>query len=406
MDSILPPSDIAVAAKASSSARLPILSLLALATAAFISILTEALPAGLLPQICADLNISAPLAGQLVTLYAIGSVIAAIPLTALTRSWNRRTVLLIAVGGFFLFNTTTALSVSFPLTLAARFCAGVFAGLLWAVVAGYASRLAPEHLRGRAIAIAMVGIPLALSLGIPLGTVLGHALGWRCTFGVMSVMTLVLLVWIRMGVRDFPGHDDDAPHLPMSKVLAMPGVKAVIFSTLTFAMSHNVLYTYIAPFLTSAGMGESVQSALFVFGFTALAGIFVVGALIHLWLRELVIASVALFSLAAVAMVVWNHSPAVIYPAIAIWGLIFGGAATLFQDASAHAARKGADVAQSILVTAWNTAIAGGGLVGGILLNTLGAHAFPVALLVLLIPTLFVVVSSKAGFPSRRQLDN
>ncbi|WP_409519149.1 MFS transporter, partial [Pantoea sp. CTOTU49201] len=90
--------------------RLPILALLALAMAGFICILTETIPAGLLPQISQGLNISPSLAGQWVTAYAAGSLLAAIPLTLLTRSWSRRAVLLSTVCGFLLFNTLTAVS--------------------------------------------------------------------------------------------------------------------------------------------------------------------------------------------------------------------------------------------------------------------------------------------------------
>ena len=95
----------------------------------FVAILTETLPAGLLPQISAGLGVSDALAGQLVTAYAAGSLTAAIPLTAATQGWRRRPVLLLAIDGFLAFNTVTAVSSSYALTLAARFLAGVSAGL-------------------------------------------------------------------------------------------------------------------------------------------------------------------------------------------------------------------------------------------------------------------------------------
>lgn len=182
------------AAPATQRDTLPLGDLLALASAGFITILTEAMPAGLLPQMSEGLSVSPALVGQLVTLYALGSLLAAIPLTLLTRSWRRRPLLLLAIGGFALVNSVTALSSHYGLTLAARFCAGVFAGLLWALLAGYASRMVAPHLQGRAIAVAMLGAPLALSLGVPAGTLLGTAIGWRLSFAIMSGLTLVLLV--------------------------------------------------------------------------------------------------------------------------------------------------------------------------------------------------------------------
>jgi predicted MFS family arabinose efflux permease len=383
------------------STKLPVLGLLALATACFIGMMTEAMPAGLLPQIGADLNVSEALTGQLVTAYAIGSIIAAIPLTAMTRGWRRRSVLLLAIGGFFVLNTVTALSTNYAITLAARFFAGVFAGLLWALVAGHASRMAPEHLRGRAIAIAMVGAPIALSLGIPLSTVLGQAVGWRSAFGVMSALTVLLLAWVRFGVPDFPGLAASR-HLSIGKVFGIPGVKPVLIVTLAYAMSHNVIYTYISPFLASSGMSGSVQTALFVFGVSALVGIWIIGVLVDQWLRELVLASVAMFCLASAAMFIWQESPFVIYASIAAWGLSFGGAGTLYQNASANAAGEAADVAQSIFVTCWNIAIAGGGLVGGTMLTTLGARYLPGVIALLLVPTFLVVwFGRRHAFPAK-----
>jgi predicted MFS family arabinose efflux permease len=381
--------------------KLPVLGLLALATACFIGMMTEAMPAGLLPQIGADLNVSEALTGQLITAYGIGSIIAAIPLTAMTRGWRRRSVLLLAIGGFFVLNTVTALSTNYAITLAARFFAGVFAGLLWALVAGHASRMAPEHLRGRAIAIAMVGAPIALSLGIPLSTVLGQAVGWRSAFGVMSALTVLLLAWVRFGVPDFPGLAASR-HLSIGKVFGIPGVKPVLIVTLAYAMSHNVIYTYISPFLASSGMSGSVQTALFVFGVSALVGIWIIGVLVDQWLRELVLASVAMFCLASAAMFIWQESPFVIYASIAAWGLSFGGAGTLYQNASANAAGEAADVAQSIFVTCWNIAIAGGGLVGGAMLTTLGARYLPGVIALLLVPTFLVVwFGRRHAFPAK-----
>ena len=388
---------------ATPATKLPIAGLLALATACFIGMMTEAMPAGLLPQIGADLKVSEALTGQLVTAYAIGSILAAIPLTAMTRAWRRRRVLLLAIGGFFVLNTVTALSTNYAITLGARFFAGVFAGLLWALVAGHASRMAPEHLRGRAIAIAMVGAPIALSLGIPLSTVLGHTLGWRSAFGVMSALTVCLLAWVRFGVPDFPGVTASR-QVSIGKVFGIPGVKSVLFVTLAYALSHNALYTYIAPYVVSAGMSANLQTALFVFGMSAVVGIWIVGMLVDRWLRELALASVAMFCLAAAAMFVWPASPLVVYASIAAWGLSFGGAGTLYQNASANAAGEAADVAQSIFVTTWNVAIAGGGLVGGAMLTALGARSLPAAVALLLVPTFLAIWFGRGhAFPPARR---
>lgn len=369
-------------------ARLPWLALLALAAAGFVTILTEALPAGLLSLIGADLAVSEPLAGQLVTVYALGSLVAAIPLTAATRGLRRRPLLLTAIAGFAIANTVTALSGSYALTLAVRFIAGVSAGLLWALLAGYAARMVAAPLQGRAIAIAMVGTPLALSLGVPAGTLLGTVVGWRVCFGIMSVLAVVLLAWVRLAVPDFPGQRRDDRHT-LGQVLMMQGVRPVLFIVLAFVLAHNILYTYIAPFLASVGMAGRTDVVLLVFGAASLAGIWVVGVLIDRHLRALTVAGTALFGLVALALCMGSGA-VLVYGAVAAWGLAFGGAATLFQTALAKAGGEAADVAQSMLVTVWNVAIAGGGLVGGVLLDMLGVRALPPALLVLLIPAVWL----------------
>ncbi|WP_286084889.1 MFS transporter [Agrobacterium sp. 33MFTa1.1] len=183
--------------------RLPMAALLALATAGFITILTEALPAGLLPQMSTDLGVSPAVVGQLVTVYAIGSLVAAIPLTAATQRFRRKPLLLCAIAGFAVANTITSVTDSFGILLMARFFAGVSSGLLWAMVAGYAARMVPDELKGRAIAVAMVGTPLALSLGIPAGTLIGSEIGWRSTFSAMTALTVVLIGWVLVKVPDF-----------------------------------------------------------------------------------------------------------------------------------------------------------------------------------------------------------
>ncbi len=382
------------------SAHLPVTSLLALALAGFVTILTEALPAGLLPQISAGLGVSEALAGQLVTIYAIGSLLAAIPLTAVTQGVRRRPLLLAAIAGFVVANTVTTFSDSYVLTIVARFLAGVSAGLLWALLAGYAARMVPEHQKGRAIAIAMVGTPLALSLGVPAGTFLGNLVGWRTCFGIMSGLALVLMVWVRVKVPDFAGQAA-GKRLSLGHVFTVAGVLPVLFVVLAFVLAHNILYTYIAPFLTAAGMAERTDLALLVFGVASLLGIWIVGVLIDCHLRTLTLTSTALFGLAAMALGVAADAPTVIYVAVATWGLAFGGAATLFQTAIAKTAGDAADVAQSMLVTVWNMAIAGGGIIGGVLLDRLGVAAFAPALLVLLAATLVVVWAAKDhGFPA------
>ncbi|MEU9898907.1 MFS transporter [Streptomyces phaeochromogenes] len=388
-------------AEAVESRGLPLAALLALATAVFVTSLTETLPAGVLPAMSADLGVGESAMGQSVTVYAIGTALTAIPLSAATAGWRRKRLLLTAMAGFAAANTVTAVSTDYSLTMAARFVAGVAAGLAWALLAGYARRLAPAHLQGRAIAIVMTGIPVALSLGVPAGTFLGEVLGWRVTFTLMTVLAVALLGWIAAGVPDQPGQRRGAAgRVPVLRVLAVPGVAPVLFVTLVFVLAHTILYTYIATFLDGLGMGGSTDLVLLVFGVASLAGIWFVGARIDRRLRALTLASALLVAVAASLLAVPADSPALVYAAVALWGLGWGGAPTLLQTAVTDAGGDSADAAQAALVTLWNAAMAGGGVAGGVLLDHLGTGSLPWSVLLLLIPVVVVVAARTQGFPA------
>ncbi|MFE3662969.1 MFS transporter [Streptomyces sp. NPDC059164] len=382
--------------------KLPLFALLALATAVFITSLTETLPAGLLPAMSADLGVSESATGQTVTVYAIGTALTAIPLTAATAAWRRKRLLLAAMGGFALANTVTALSSTYALTMAARFVAGVAAGLAWALLAGYARRMAPEHLQGRAIAVAMAGIPVALSLGVPAGTFLGDALGWRVAFLAMTGLTVLLLLWIVAAVPDFPGQErGERPR--MLRTLRVPGVGPVLFVTLVFVLAHTILYAYIAAYLDDLGLGGSTGLILLVFGAASLASIWITGVLVHDRLRGLTVAGALLVAVAAAVLAVLSDTTALVYAATAMWGLGWGGIPTLLQTAVGDAGGTSADAAQAMLVTVWNAAMAAGGVVGGLLLDAFGSSSFPWSVLLLLLPVIAVVLYARdAGFPPRR----
>ncbi|MFB7648310.1 MFS transporter [Streptomyces sp. NPDC056084] len=382
--------------------RLPLPALLALATAVFVTSLTETLPAGLLPAMSADLRVGESATGQTVTVYAVGTALTAVPLTAATAAWRRKRLLLVSMAGFAVANTVTALSGSYPLTMAARFLAGVAAGLAWALLAGYARRLAPGHLQGRAIAIAMAGVPVALSLGVPAGTFLGKVATWQVAFLAMTGLTVALLGWIAAVVPDRTGQERGG-RAPMAAALKVPGVAPVLFVTLVFVLAHTLLYTFIATFLDHLGMAGSTDLVLLVFGAASLLSIWVVGAQIGRRLRTLTLASTLLVAVAAAALAVLSGSPVAVYVAVALWGLGWGGVPTLLQTAVGDAGGEHADGAQAMLVTLWNVAMAGGGVVGGLLLGLLGPASFPWSVLVLLVPVLLVVLAARAhGFPARR----
>lgn len=286
--------------------------------------------------------------------------------------------------------------------MVARFVAGVAAGLAWALLAGYARRMAPVHLQGKAIAIAMAGIPLALSLGVPAGTLLGKACGWRLSFFAMTALTVLLLLWIVATVPDHPGQErGEQPR--MLRTLRIPGVAPVLFVTLVFVLAHTILYAYIATFLDDLGMKDNTDLVLLVFGVASLVSIWIVGARIHRRLRSLTVASALLVAVAAAVLALLSDHTAFVYIAAVLWGLGWGGVPTLLQTAAGDAGGDSADAAQAMLVTLWNVAMAAGGIAGGVLLDLAGSDSFPWTVLLLLLPVLVVVLVARGhGFPAKR----
>ncbi len=374
--------------------RLPLAALLALAMTGFTAIMTETLPAGLLPQMAQGLHVSEPLAGQAVTSYALGSLIAAVPLVALTQGLRRKPVLLAAILGLLLFNSVTALTTSYPVVLVSRFLAGVAAGLAWGLLAGYARRMVVDRLKGKALAVAMAGTPVALSLGVPAGTFLGGSVGWRTAFVVLSATTTVLVAWVVRSVPDFPGQAGHA-RLSVGQVVRMPGVRPVLVTILAWMTAHNLLYTYVAPLAARAGLAGHVDLLLLGFGAASLLGIAATGLLIDRILRALVLASLVVFAAAAAVLGWAGTAPVAAAVAVLVWGLSFGGAATQLQTAAGDAAAEGVDLANAMITTTWNTAIAAGGLIGGALLGRWGAIALAPTALALALAALAVALAAR-----------
>ncbi|WP_028777995.1 MFS transporter [Shimazuella kribbensis] len=383
-----------ISSNTSKSNPLPIWKLIALSMAGFLAILTETMPAGLLVQIGKSLDVSSALVGQLVTLFAVGSVMAAIPLIAITRSWPRKRVLLMALSGLFVMNMLTAVSTNYVLTLIIRLGAGMATGLIWGLVGGYAMRMVPQHLHGRALAIVMVGQPIALSLGVPLGTWLGTILDWRIIFGILSLLALILIIWVLTSIPDYPGQKVHQQR-PLHTIFLLPGIRTVLFVLFVWILAHNILYNYIAPFMGYHKIADQLDFGLFIFGISSVVGLWVTGLLIDGRIRKLTLISLAVFALSALFMGIGKEMPILIYIGIAAWGLTFGGGPTLLQTAMATAAGEDTDVAQSMLVTVFNIAIAGGGIVGGMLLVQWGAGSFPWALSLLGLIGLVTVWTSK-----------
>ena len=378
-------------------AAFPWWGLLALATAAFTDVMTDLLPAGLLPQMSAGLRVPEPRIGLLVGVFAIASSLAAIPVTAAVRGLPRRPVLTGVLAGFALFDAVTAVSSSYLLTFAARLLAGVMGGTLWSMLAGYAARMVPARQRGRAIAVVLAGITAALCGGVPAGTALAGAFGWRASFALLAGLALLLVAWVRHTVPGFPG-EGAAGRPPLRRVASRPGVPAVLVVTLLLLTGHQVMYTYLAPFTRQAGFSRT-SVVLLVFGGATAAGIWIAGLTADRYLRRTLLAALALVLSAMLLLGLDAREPASLLAAAAVWGAAFGGAPALLQAALLRASGPAcADVATSMQTTVYNTGIFAGSLTGGLVLGSAGAlpwaaSAFAVAALVT------VAIASRHAFP-------
>ena len=381
---------------------LPVAALLVMALMGFLLITTETMPAGLLPQIAAGLSTSGATAGQLVSAYALGTILASIPLVAATRRMRRKPVLLAGILGFLVANTVTALSGDVVLALVMRLVAGAFSGLLWGMLAGYARRITAPAQGGRALAIASIGTPVGLAVGTPFGSWLGTTVDWRWSFGTLSALMALTLVLVVVLVPDAPGQRAES-HLPVRRVLTIPGVAIVLTVILAWMVAHNTVYTYVSSYLDAAEVGLPVDVALVTFGVAALGGIAVTAALVDRMLRRLLLLSIGLFTAAGVVLLVGPPSRAAVVVALVCWGLGYGGAATQLQTAVSEAAGENADVANSLLGVAFNLAIFGGGVLGALLISRSPDLTLPAVMVVLPLIALAVAgAARRTAFPSGR----
>lgn len=377
--------------------RLPMAGLLALFIAGFLGIINETIPAGLLPEMSKSLGLSESATGQTVTIYALASAITAIPLNAVMKNWGRRTVLVSALGAFIVANATVAFVDSFTVILIARFVAGVGAGLVWSNLGGYAARLVPRQQAGKAISIAMAGTPVALSLGLPAGTILGNLAGWEATFGAVAIVSAALIVWAFISLPNLPGQVS-GEHVPLTQILRKRGVRSILWVLAGFVVAHNILYTYIGPLTIASGIGGQIEWVLLAFGIAALASIFITGSFVDPHHRRLILMSTIVLGASSLVLGFALLNPIVVYVGVVAWGFGFGGATTLFLTAGTRAA--GTEGVQSMIVTVFNLGIAAGGVFGGLLLSGLGVISIPWVAFILMIPTaIATIVARRHAFP-------
>jgi predicted MFS family arabinose efflux permease len=216
-----------------------------LALAAFASVTQSFVFAGLLGEMAADLSVSVPAAGQLASVYALAFALSAPFVAALAARLPRRGVIAFGLALLGAINLLLMFSGSYEALLIWRVLAGVASGAVVPTALAAATMLAPPEQRGRAIATVMAGTTLAFLLGIPLGSVVGEAFGWRASFGFAGLLALAVAAAILRVLPRLPGEaGGSAGGL---RILARPGVPATLLSTLLGFTAIFSVAAYIGP---------------------------------------------------------------------------------------------------------------------------------------------------------------
>jgi predicted MFS family arabinose efflux permease len=361
----------------------PFFRLLVLTGAIFASVSSEFLPTGLLPEMAAELGVSESQIGLLVTVFAGTVVLSTAPLTVLTRNYSRKWLMVLLLGIFALTNVLCAIAPTYWFLVGARIVGGLAHGLFWAVTGPYAALLVPRHQLARAISVTNAGGTMAFILGVPLGTFLGHALGWRLAFGSMAAVVVVFMVFV---ILYLPPVSHLVPlatgeiAVPARKDRSLPAVLIVCMTVVLVILGHNVFYTYIAPWaIQVGGVDEAgVSGLLFAYGAAGAIGLALGGAFGDRYPRASVNLALVGVVLSVLALGFFGTSVVPIVVGMVIWSIFFGGFPALMHSRVLHSASERIrDLAAAWLTTAFNAAIGGGALLGGVLLDTLGIEVLP-----------------------------
>jgi DHA1 family inner membrane transport protein len=346
------------------------LALLALAVGAFGIGTTEFVMMGLLPDVADDLHISIPAAGHLVSAYALGVVIGAPLLAAVTARMSRRTVLIALMALFVAGNALSAFAPGYDSLLAARFLSGLPHGAFFGVGAVVATTMVAPERKARSVSLMFLGLTVANIAGVPAATLMGQHLGWRATFlgvsaiGVAAIASLALLV------------PHDGAHAPstglrgeLNALRSLP-VWLALGTTVAGFGALFAAYSYVTPMLTdSAGFAETdVTLLLALFGVGATAGNLLGGRLADHSMRGTLFGGLA--SLAAVlllfpALMRAEWSAALAVALLGMAAFVTGSPLQLMVMEKAAAAPS---LASSANQAAFNLANAGGAWIGGVAL--------------------------------------
>ena len=386
------------------------LPLIGLTVSVFIFNMSEFMPVGLLTSIADDFGTSESQTGLIISFYAWAVAICSLPLMLLLRKVDYRPMLLMAVLTFTVFQFLSGISTSYWMLMASRIGVALAHSVFWSIAAPLAVSVVEFRYHRFALSVMAVGTSVAMIIGLPLGRVIGLAMGWRMSFfaiAAVSVLTLILLTAVFPQVRN-PGTFTvkRMPDIYRNRVLVGVYVMIVVFVT-----GHFTCYSYIEPFLLdAAGLSDgSVTVALTVFG---LAGI--VGSMIFTKMydrtRFRIVPAVLLFSGLSMMMFGLALGNFVLLMALcALWGMCYTLFCVISQNETLRAApADAAPVAMSLQSGIFNAGIASGSIVGGIVIdlrsvNDIGFVASVFALAAFLFTYLWLIRKIRANAENGRE---
>ncbi len=366
-------------------------ALFALTIAAYAIGTTEFVIVGLLPTVASDLHITLPLAGLIVSVYALGVTFGAPVLTALTGNLERKGLLLGLMALFIAGNGMAALSTGYAMLLVARVLSAFAHGVFFSVGSTIAADLVPQNRRASAIAMMFMGLTVAIVTGVPLGTFIGQTFGWRATFAAVAGLGMVALAGIALLL---PNNLKKAPPAGMIEQVRVLGSGRLLIVFAMTALGYGgtfVTFTFLASMLQeiTGFAASSVSFILMLYGVAIAVGNIVGGRLAN---RSPVKALTGLFLLQALVLVLFSitaPSPWLAIPTLAALGFLSFANVPGLQLYVVQLARQfrpaAVDVASALNIAAFNLGIAGGAWIGGLVVQSplgLGATPWVGALLV------------------------
>jgi DHA1 family inner membrane transport protein len=359
------------------------LPLVALFLAAFAFGTTEFVIAGVLPQVATGLDVSIPVAGYLVSGYAIGIALGGPLLTLVTTNLARRTLLLGLIAAFTLGQVACALAPGFASMLVLRMLIAVAHGSFFGIAMVVAVGLVAPERRGFAVALILSGLTVSNVIGVPLGAAIGNYFGWRATIWAMGIMGLLASLAIVLWVPGTSGSGDARPALGRQiKVLGRQQAWTSLFLMLMLMIGQFVPFTYIAPLLQEVtGLDPAwIPWVLLLNGVGSTVGVFLGGRLADWKLMPSLIAMLALQVLVLLAFYLASPYPVPMVVAVFVWGALNFAIGTPIQTRILSWTADAPGLASSLIPSGFNIGIALAAFLGATMLNAgLGYQSLPLA---------------------------